>query len=69
MASGDDIIIKGGSVDLIYDESRYPSDPKDPSSHKNENRKITRVVITGGIVFDSGDHPEGLICEVKAFTR
>jgi hypothetical protein len=69
MSGSGDIIIKGGSVDLNYAESVYPKDPKDPNSHKNADRKITRVVITGGIVFDSGDHPEGLSCEVKAFTR
>jgi len=69
MSGSGDIIIKGGSVDLNYDESLYPKDPKDPNSHKNENRKITRVVITGEIIFDSGDHPEGLRCDVKAITK
>ena len=61
---GGDIIIKGGSVDLEYDESIYQKDPADPKSHKNSTRKITRVVITGDISYDSGDHPEGLRCTI-----
>lgn len=68
MASGGDIIIKGGSVGVQFDDGLYPKDPQDPSSHRNEGRKITRVVITGDISFDSGDHPEGLRCEIKATT-
>jgi hypothetical protein len=64
-----DIIIKGGSVDLNYDESLYPKDPKDPNSHKNEDKKIMRVVITGDISYDSGDHPEGLRCEIRTTTK
>lgn len=66
---GGDIIIRGGSVDLQFDDSLYPKDPNDPKSHKNGNKKITRVVITGDISFDSGDHPEGLRCDVKAITK
>jgi hypothetical protein len=61
---GGDIIIKGGSVDLDYDESVYQKDPADPKSHKNSTRKITRVVIAGDISYDSGDHPEGLRCTI-----
>jgi hypothetical protein len=69
MGSGSgDIIIKGGSVEVQFDDGLYPKDPKDPSSHKNENRKITRIVISGDVSFDSGVHPEGLRCEVKAST-
>ncbi len=63
-----DIIIKGGSVTVTFDGELYPEDSNDPSSHKNADRKITRVVITGDISFDSGDHPEGLSCDVKATT-
>jgi hypothetical protein len=63
-----DIIIKGGSVELSFAESLYPRDPQDPTVYRNADRKITRVVITGGISFDSGDHPEGLRCEITATT-
>lgn len=62
-----DIIIKGGSVELSFAESLYPK-TGDPIVYRNAGRKITRIVITGDIDFDSGDHPEGLRCEVKATT-
>jgi len=58
------IIIKGGSVDLDYDEGIYERDPTHPRSHRNSSRKITRVVITGDISYDSGDHPAGLRCTI-----
>ena len=67
MASGDDIIIKGGSVELNFAESLYPR-TNDPSVYRNDGRKITRIVMTGDISFDSGDHPDGLTCEVRAIT-
>ena len=65
-APGDssDIIIKGGSVDLEYDEADFPKDNSDPKKHRNPNKKITRVRITGDINFDSGEHPSGLKCEI-----
>lgn len=58
------IIIKGGSVDLNYDESIYAKDPLDPKSHRNQNMKITRVVIDGDITYDSGDFKDGLSCTI-----
>lgn len=66
---GGDIIIKGGSVDLEYDESIYIKDPLDPRSHKNPTRKITRVVISGDISFDSGEFKDGLRCTIKTTTN
>lgn len=62
-----DIIIKGGSVELTFNDSIYPK-TVDPAVYKNDGRKLTRIVISGDIDFDSGDHPEGLTCEVKAIT-
>ncbi len=61
---GGDIIIKGGSVDINYDENIYQKDPLDPKSHKNANKKITRVVISGDISFDSGEFNDGLRCTI-----
>ena len=64
---GSDIIIKGGSVDLEYDETVYRKDNGDPKKHKNSDMKITRVVITGDINFDSRDQQpgtNGLKCEI-----
>lgn len=69
MANGGDIIIKGSSVDIDYDEAVYPKDPGNPKKHKNQNKKITRVLITGDISFDSGDHPSGLVCEITTFCK
>jgi hypothetical protein len=70
MANGGDIIIKGGSCDLIFDDSMYPKDSADPKKHKNKsNQKVTRVLITGDINFDSGDHQSGLRCEITTFCK
>ena len=62
MANGADIIIKGGSVDIDYDHAVYPADPSNPKKHQNPNKKVTRVVITGDINFDSGDRQNGITC-------
>ena len=65
MANGGDIIIKGGSCDLIFDDSVYPPDPADPKKHPNKNhQKVTRVQITGDISFDSGEIPSGIKCVI-----
>ena len=61
---GGEIIIKGGSVELEYDGTVYPVDPADPKKHKNNAKKITSVVITGDINFDSGEHPNGIQCKI-----
>jgi len=63
-----DIIIKGGSVEVIFDGLLYPVDLSDPVSHKSATRKITRIVITGDVSFDSGVRSEGLRCEVRVST-
>lgn len=63
---GNEIIIKGSSVEVEYDGRVYALDPANPRKHKNPSKKITRVVITGDIAFDSGDHPGGLKCEIIA---
>ena len=62
---GGDIIIKGGSVDLIYNETYYPRDSKDPQRHTNSRGKITRIIITGDVTYDSGEFPDGLQCEIR----
>ena len=61
------IIIKGGSVEVVYESSTYPVDPTDPNRHSNEDLKIRRVVITGDLSYDSGEKPEGWACEITAF--
>lgn len=70
MANGGDIIIKGGSCDLFFNDSMYPKDAADPKKHKNkDNQKLVRVQITGDITFDSGDHPSGLTCEITTICK
>ena len=67
--NGTEIIVKGGSVEVEFDGNTYQQDPSNPRKHKNASKKIRRVVITGDIAFDSGDHPNGLKCEIKAICR
>lgn len=66
MPNGDDIIIKGGSAEVHFDDSIYEQDPQDPNRYANENMKIIRVVITGDLSFDSGNKPGGWQCEITA---
>ena len=43
---GGDIIIKGGSVDLQFDDDVYKKNSGgDPKKHENPNGKITRIVV------------------------
>lgn len=63
--SGNDIIIKGGSVELEFKDDVYKKDNGDPTKYKNSSKKITKVVITGGISYDSGaEQPNGLNCVI-----
>ncbi len=61
-----DIIIKGGSAEVHFDDGIYEQDPQDPSKYSNENKRITRIVITGDLSFDSGNKGEGWQCEITA---
>ena len=57
MADGGDIIIKGGSVELTFSDSIYQKVLTDPSTYRNPDRQITRVVVldeTGKVQLDSG---------------
>ena len=45
MANGGDIIIKGGSVDITFDDAVYP--PGNSGSHKGL-RKMQRILVTDG---------------------
>ena len=44
MANGGDIIIKGGSVDIDFDDAVYPKESGKPRNHKG-SQKITRVTV------------------------
>jgi hypothetical protein len=45
MANGSDIIIKGGSVDIDFDDEKYPKEPGKPRNHKGNDQTITRVTV------------------------
>ena len=56
------IIIKGGSVQISFDDSLY-SKQADPNTHKHPTRKITRVQVSDEnekSQFDSGTDNGGL---------
>jgi hypothetical protein len=61
-----DIIIKGGSAEVHFDDSIYEPDQQNPNTYSNENKKIVRVVITGDLSFDSGAKGSGWNCEITA---
>jgi hypothetical protein len=71
MADGGDIIIRGGSVDLDYDDNVYTKDIGHPKKHTAKDKKIRQITVTnnGTILFDSGDHPEGLSFTISVFTK
>jgi hypothetical protein len=72
MADGGDIIIRGGSVDLEYDEAVYPMEFGHPKKHSASGKKIRQITVTdidsGRILYDSDDHPDGLKYMVSVFT-
>jgi hypothetical protein len=59
-----DIIIKGGSAEVNFDDSIYQQDPQNPNRYQNQNKKIVRIVITGDRSFDSGFKAAGYQCEI-----
>ena len=59
------IVLKGGSIN--FDTSVFLKDRHDPSLYTNLGRQIRRIVIEsrdGAILFDSGDHPEGMSASI-----
>ena len=68
--TGSDIIIKGGSVELSYDEAIYEKGlVGDPKVRKNQTKKIIQVIVSDAddeILYDSGEHSEGLKFTIKA---
>jgi hypothetical protein len=56
MANGGDIIIKGGSVDIDYDDNVYKKESTKPRNHLAKDQAITRVTVEdvgGGSKYDS----------------
>jgi hypothetical protein len=68
MANGADIIIKGSSVDLDYDDTFYPRNGRKHTAH---NKKITRITVadeTDTIQFDSNENNSGLEWTITVYT-
>ena len=58
MANGGDIIIKGGSVDIDFDDNVYKKEATKPRNHQARDQAITRVTVEdagGGPIYDSDD--------------
>ena len=71
MADGDDIIIKGGSVEVTFKGSLYQQDPQDPKKHKDPKRRITRVLVKDEnekVVVDQAGDKNGLKWEIIVST-
>lgn len=60
---GSEIIIKGSSVELNFDDTIFQKLSIDPKRHKHAGRKITRVQVEdedGKPLFDSDTNDNGL---------
>ena len=67
-----DIVVKGGSVELIYDETRYPKKTGDLKVRHNKEVKINRIIVkdeADAVVYDTQAHPEGLLFTVEVQCR
>jgi hypothetical protein len=70
MANGSDIIIKGGSVNIQYDDSIYLKEGS--WNHINLDKTLTRITIVdenGRSIYDSGENPAGLKWEIRAYCK
>lgn len=65
--SSGEIIIRGGSCEIHFDDGLFQKDPGDPKKrkHKHDTLKIKRIVITGDHEFDSKDMPDGFRGEIR----
>ena len=70
MANGSDIIIKGGSVNIQFDETIYRKE--EPWNHISLDKTMTRVTIVdenGRSLYDSGESVDGLKWEIRAYCK
>ena len=73
MGDGTDIIVKGGSVQVVFDGDLYQEDLTDHRIHRNNSRQMIRVRVFAGPeteepLFDSGTKEEGLTHLVRVTT-
>lgn len=66
MPEGDDIIIKGGSVEIHFNHEHFAQDANNPRKRKHDGAEITRIEISGsnGYDYDNG-FPEGFQGTIK----
>ena len=73
MSEGEgDIIIKGGSVKILFDDTLYPTQSSNRNDHQNDNRRITQIRVldvNGGILYSTGENNGGLDYEVRVTTN
>ena len=70
MANGSDIIIKGGSVNVQYDDSLYRKEGSwDHTSLEKTMTRITVVDENGRTLYDSGENVGGLKWEIRAYCK
>ena len=70
MANGSDIIIKGGSVNVQFDDTIYRKEGS--WDHINLEKLMTRITVVdenGRSLFDSSESVEGLKWEIRAFCQ
>ncbi len=58
---GGDIIIKGGSCEINFNDSQFEIDSADPRNriHRRDTILIKRIIVSGNQEFDSKDIPDG----------
>ena len=68
--TGGDIIIKGGSCEIHFEDGLYTKDGDDPKRriHKHVSYKIRRIEISGDDVF-KGDFPDGFEGEINIWCK
>jgi hypothetical protein len=70
--TGGEIVVKGGSCEIHFDDRVIKKDRKDPKKrrHSCATMKIKRIVITGDHNFDSKTMPNGFKGEIRiSYTR
>ena len=66
---GGDIIIKGGSCEIFFDDAVYDRDQNDPTRRVHQqNYKITRIVITGDDEYGKS-FSAGFTGEIRIYTE
>ena len=62
-----EIIIKGGSCEIHFDDTLYTKDPNDPKKrrHKHDRLKIRKIALDGKTLFESKAPDDGFKGEVR----